>query len=197
MIIQPATDTLDYDVYELCRRIATLTRSIMNFWSDGGWAQNEAAALLDRSMLHWQTSLAESLSRWTDTKSDGDLILAWTNLGALVEGQLKLFLCVYYHDYENDVDGISRRGQRIAPDGSQLEELRQFFVKRVWDVGTNWNPYVELVQQRRNAVHAFQQRSIGNIGEWVDALRLHLSFVRDVGGGLPYPDEYFPGLRET
>ncbi len=197
MTIQPDTDTLGYDADELCRRIAILTRSIMDFWSGGGWAQGEAADLLNKSALDWQASLAESLMRWPNTTSEGDLILAWTNLGALVEGQLKLFLCVYYHDYANDLDGICRRGQRIKPDGSQLEELLQFFVRRIWDVGVNWSPYVKLVQQRRNAVHAFQRRDIGWHAEWVDALRLHLSFVRDVGGGLPYPDEYFSGLRET
>jgi hypothetical protein len=196
-MIQPDTDTLGYDADELCRRIASLTRCIMDFWSGGGWAQGEAATLLDRSMLHWQASLAESLSRWPNTNSDGDLILAWTNLGALVEGQMKLFLCVYYHDYAKDLEGMLRRGQRIDPDESQLEELRQFFVKRIWDVGVNWSEYVELIQQRRNAVHAFQRRDIGTIDEWTDALRLHLSFVRDVGGGLPYPDEQFSGLRET
>ena len=192
----PDPDTLDYDVTELCKRIATLTRSIMDFWEGGGWAPVDASALLDKSMLRWQASLADSLSHWVNASSEGDLILAWSNLGALVEGQLKLFLCVYYDDYRSDIDGIRRRGQRIDPDGSGLEELRQFFVKRIWDVGTDWNPYVELVQMRRNAVHAFQHREIGTFDEWTDALRLHLSFVRYVGGGLPYPDEQFSGLRE-
>ena len=192
----PDPDTLDYDVTELCKRIATLTRCIMDFWEGGGWAPVDASALLDKSMLRWQASLADGLSHWVNASSEGDLILAWTNLGALVEGQLKLFLCVYYDDYRSDIDGIRRRGQRIDPDVSGLEELRQFFVNRIWDVGTDWNPYVELVQMRRNAVHAFQHREIGTFDEWTDALRLHLSFVRDVGGGLPYPDEQFSGLRE-
>jgi hypothetical protein len=78
-----------------------------------------------------------------------------------------------------------------------LEPLRQFFVKRVWDIGTNWNPYIEMVQSRRNAIHAYSHRDIGTFKEWKDALRLHLSFVRDIGGNLPYPDKYFRGLRET
>lgn len=195
-MIQPDSDTLHFDTPELCHRIAALTRSIMDFWADGGWAQSEAANLLDRSMLHWQSSLAESLSHWLDSESDGDLILAWANLGALVEGQLKLFLCVYYHDYATDMDGIRRRGQRIEPDGSQLEELRQFFEKRIWNVGPDWTPFVQLVQQRRNAVHAFQHREVGSFAEWTDALRLHLSFVRDLGGSLPVPEECFKGYHE-
>ena len=55
-----------------------------------------------------QASLATSLSRWVGATSDGDLILAWANLGTLVEGQLKLFLCVYYEDYMKDADGITK-----------------------------------------------------------------------------------------
>ena len=189
-------DTLDMSSSELCARIATLTHSIMRFWEDGGWAQGETESLLSKSMLHWQSSLADSLDKWLSSRSDGDLILAWANLGALVEGQLKLFLSVYYSDYQVDVDGMRRRGERIDPDISQLEELRQFFVKRIWDVGTNWNSYVQLVQQRRNAIHAFRHRDIGTFQEWKETLRVHLSFVRDVGGGLPYPDENFRGLKE-
>ena len=69
-------------------------------------------------------------------------------------------------------------------------------MKNIWDKGTNWNPYVDRIQKRRNAVHAFKHCEIGTFEEWTDALRSHLSFVRAVGGGLPYPDEYFDGLRE-
>ena len=190
------SDTIKYSPEELCSRIAILTSCIMDFWSDGGWASQEATKLLDESMLRWQASLAKSLARWIDATSEGDLILAWANLGALVEGQLKLFLCVYYDDYKRDVEAIRKRGLLIDPDGCMLEGLRQFFVKRIWDVGTNWNPYVKMVQDRRNAIHAFQHRDIGTLQDWTEALRLHLPFVRDTAGSLPYPDEYFCGLRE-
>jgi hypothetical protein len=193
----PDADTLDYTREELCSRIAVLTGCIMDFWEDGGWAPLEAAQLLDKSMLRWQASLAKSLARWIDATSEGDLILAWANLGALVEGQLKLFLCVHYNDYRYDVAPIRKRGEKLAePDGCQLEDLRQFFRRRIWDTGRNWNPYVEMVQQRRNAIHAFKHKNIGTIHDWTEALRLHLSFLRETGRGLPYPDEYSNGLRE-
>ena len=197
--MKPDANTINYTPDELCRRIATLTGSIMDFWKHAsGWAPAEASGLLDKSMLEWQASLALSLARWLGATSSGDLILAWANLGALVEGQLKLFLCVYYHDYQSDIDAIRKQGKLADPDGCELEPLRQFFVKRIWDVGTNWNSYVQDVQRRRNAIHAFKHRDIGTFADWQEALRLHLSFVRDVSGGLPYPDagEYFNGLRE-
>ena len=196
--MKPDADTLNYTPEELCRRIATLTGSIMDFWKHAhGWAPMEASGLLNKSMLEWQTALAASLVRWVGATSSGDLILAWANLGALVEGQLKLFLCVYYNDYQSDVEAIKKKGKLADPDGCELEPLRAFFVKRIWTDNYNWNAYVLLVQQRRNAIHAFRPRTIGTIAEWQDALRLHLTFVRQVGGGLPYPDEYFSGLREV
>ncbi|UCD48862.1 MAG: hypothetical protein JSW27_15155 [Phycisphaerales bacterium] len=197
-MVTPDPDTFTYTAEELCSRIATLTHSIMDFWnSSGGWAPAEAYELLNRSMLEWQKSLSSSLRRWIRAVSPGDLILAWANLGALVEGQLKLFLSVRYLDYKSDASPIQRRGKQLDPDVCAPEELRQFFVKRIWNVGTNWNPYVEMVQQRRNAIHAYQPQDIGTFPEWQDALRLQLSFVRDVGGGLPYPDSHFCGLREV
>jgi hypothetical protein len=196
MEMTPDTDTLEYTGEELCSRIAILTGCIMDFWEDGGWASQDAARLLDKSMLRWQVSLARSLARWIGATSEGDLILAWANLGAIVEGQLKLFLCVYYDDYRSDVDVISKGRELADPDGCRLEALRQFFVKHIWNTRRNWNPYVEMVQQRRNAIHAFQKKDIGTFNEWASALRLHLSFLRDTGGGLPYPDEQFSGLRE-
>lgn len=148
-------------------------------------------------MLDWQASLSTSLHRWTTASSMGDLILAWANLGALVEGQLKLFLSVYYRDYSNDVEAIrNRRQELVDPDSLSLEPLRQFFVRRIWTRGTDWNPYVERIQQRRNAIHAFRSREIGTFEDWRSELPRHLSLVRDINSRLPYPDDiYMPRER--
>ncbi len=196
--MNPNPDTQHISCEILCGRIQKLTTGMMEFWKSAhGWAPIDAAGLLNKSMLEWQASLSASLSRWAFSSSDGDLILAWANLGALVEGQLKLFLSVWYNDYAGDSEVIKNRiGDVCDPDGCSLEPLRQFFIKRIWTVGENWNSYVEHVQQRRNAIHAFKARDIGTFDEWRKYLRLHLHFVRDINGRLPYPDEvYVP--RET
>jgi len=189
----PDTDTISLSAEELCTRIETLTTSMMDFWKSAhGWAPIEAAGLLNRSMLEWQASLSTSLRHWVSASSDGDLILAWANLGALVEGQLKLFLSVYYNDYSADADAIrDRRGRFTDPDGSTLEPIRQFFVRRIWDVGPDWNPYVARIQQRRNAIHAFRERDIGTFEDWRNELPVHLSFVRDINSRVPYPDTIY------
>jgi len=162
---------------------------MMDFWKSAhGWAPVEAAGLLSKSMLEWQASLSTSLRRWVSAASDGDLILAWANLGALVEGQLMLFLSVYYNDYSVDADAIRKEGRLTDPDSSTLEPLRQFFVKRIWTVGSDWNSYIIRIQKRRNAIHAFRTRDIGTFEDWRNELPIHLSFVRDINSRIPYPD---------
>ena len=140
-------DIEDLAIDEVCDRVSQLTADMMTFWkSASGWAPAEAADLLSRSMLEWQVSLASSLSRWANATSDGDLILAWTNLGALIEGQLRLFLSVYYEDYKTDAQPMVMRGNVQQPDEASLELLRQFFVRSVWIAGSDWNTYVQFVQ---------------------------------------------------
>lgn len=185
----PDPDTATMSPEELCHRIFWLTREVMTFWSDGGWAIAETAALLQRSSLPRQVSVAASLKQWVQARSDGDLVLAWANLGALVEGQLKLGLCVYYQDYKCAADAIRKKsGALIDPDEGMLEALRQFFAKNWWLDSDNWNEYVTLVMQRRNAIHAFDARTIGTFSEWKAQLPSHLSFMRAINGRLPYPD---------
>jgi hypothetical protein len=188
-------DKSSLTIYEVCDRIEKLTTSMMNFWKTAhGWAPVDAAGLLNQSMLEWQSSLAASLCKWLDSNTDGDLILAWANLGALVEGQLKLFLSVYYNTYLIDAHAIKdRKGKIKCPDESSLEYLRQFFKKRIWTIENNWNSYIEHIQERRNAIHAFKTRNIGTFCEWKEDVRTHLAFIRYMNSRLPYPDmEYEP-----
>ena len=110
------------------------------------------------------------------------------HLGALVEGSLKLFLSVWYDSYKDDVNAIKNELQ--DPDGLTLDPLRQFFKKRIWVnvASDNWNPWIERIQQRRNAIHAFKDRDIGTHGELLADIRHYLRFLRRISGQLPYPD---------
>ncbi|UST92750.1 hypothetical protein [Pseudomonas siliginis] len=178
-------------------RIATLIHNMMEFWkSPHGWAPFEAAELLNKSMLEWQSSLARSLSKWTGPLSDGELILAWANIGALVEGQLKLFLSAYYNDYVADAESIKRNGIVQDPDGVSLEPLRVFFSKRIWSPEQTWDAWILQIQQRRNAIHAFKAKDIGTSDELHAALRTLLLFIRDMNSMLPYPEMYEPSEYE-
>jgi hypothetical protein len=187
----------DIPIEEVVARIVALNAGLSKFWSSAeGWAPIEAAHLLSKSRLDWQVSLSLCLRIWVDEPSQeeasGRLILAWANLGSLVEGTMKLFLSAYYDTYKDDKEyAIVRQGKLREPDGLSLELLRQYFKRKIW--GEVWDTWVRTVQERRNAIHAYQDRDIGTRKEFMGHVRTYLVFLRYINLRLPYPDdEYMP-----
>jgi hypothetical protein len=194
MIQQKENVSLD----EVIKNIVTLNDEIRRFWSKAeGWAPNNAADLLSISKLDWQVSLSKCLNIWlnkNDNDDDsGSLILAWANLGSLVEGTLKLVLCVYYDDYRNDTEAIfdidkKKNEKKLKePDILELEKLRQFFVKKQL-VDKTWNNWILQIQQYRNAIHAYKNRDIGTWKEFYQDVRKYFEFLQLMNSLLPYPE---------
>lgn len=178
---------------EVVDRIISLNDKLREFWTKAkGWAPIEAAKLLSKSRLDWQVSLSKCLKIWLKkplpNDKNGCLILAWANLGSLLEGTMKLFLSVWYKDYKVDVNAIRKKGKLIDPDGLQLEPLRQFFNKRIWRKGDeDWNAWIQHIQYKRNAIHAYKSRNIGNFNEFLNDIRKYLKFVEYINSRLPSP----------
>jgi len=192
-------DISSIDIDKVIEHIASLNRGLKEFWSSAkGWAPIEAAQLLTTSRLDWQVSLSHSLRLWfspsPDNEKDALLILAWTNLGSLVEGTLKLFLSVWYESYKTSAASLTRRnGKRIDPDELQLEQLRVFFKKEVWTNDDSWDAWILIIQKRRNAIHAYKDRELGTLKEFEDMVRTYFLFLSNINERLPYPDEdYMP-----
>ncbi len=168
--------------------------ALRQFWTKAdGWAPIEAAQLLSKSRLDWQVSLSICLKIWVSEPlpddENGRLILAWANLGSLVEGTMKLLLSVFYKAYRDDVEAIKKKGKLMDPDDLQLESMRQFFRKRIW--GEEWDVWIQHIQQRRNAIHSYKNRDIGTFTEFCDDIRKYLEFIRHINSRLPYPDDIF------
>jgi hypothetical protein len=186
-------------ITEVVIRIVNLNRSIGNFWSRShGWAPDRVAELLGKSRLDWQVSLSETLYLWANNDvgelSSGKLILAWANLGSLLEGTLKTFLAVYYEDYLADEPALKKSNafdhkkmKPHEPDTLALESLKQFFSQKKILTESD-QTLIELVQLRRNAIHAFQDRPIGDRIEFNSAVCSYLELVRGINRSIPYPD---------
>ena len=197
---KPAEIALSLSV--VVSRIIKLNAGLQKFWSNShGWAPIEAAGFLSKFRLDWQVDLSETLSLWIreppKTLTAGELILAWTNLGNLVEGTLKTFLSVWYKDYAGDIDNLKlakvydkKKDKILEPDGLTLEPLRKYLeLKKL--VSAPSIALVELVQRRRNAFHASKDSNIGTTEEFQGALRSYLDMLRDVNNRLPYPDDSY------
>jgi len=208
-IMNPA-DMRKYSVEETVNRIIHLTEEMASFWTNSKtWAPIEAANLLTKSRLDWQASLSKQLKLFLNKSNNesGLLILAWTTLGSLTEGILKLFLSVYYKVYQVQnltrefKQVIDRKGNIIDPDGLILDKLRLFFAKRVFPANAkevwlikgevDWLNWILKIQNRRNAIHAFKSRDIGDIEDFHSELQNFLIFLRKINNGLPYPDDIY------
>jgi hypothetical protein len=188
----PQSETLPIET--VIERIVSLNQGLCRFWSQvEGWAPIEAAQLLSKSRLDRQVSLSHCLKVWLQSPSDeaesGHIIMGWANLGSLVEGSLKLFLSVWYEAYKQDVVAIKKKGKLQNPDGLQLEHLRNFFKTKIWD--SEIDGWVQHIQQRRNVIHAYQDKEIGSHEELHKYIRKYLDILRYINFRLPYPDEMY------
>ena len=77
-------------------QIRSKTKATIQSWSETcGLAPEGVTDKFDAAMLNWMNDLTDSLDIWIAKSldmTDGELILAWTNLGALVECWLRFFL---------------------------------------------------------------------------------------------------------
>lgn len=197
-MLDPHADIWDMPIGEVVSRIATLNDGIRDFWSAAhGWAPADAAELLARARLDRQASLSSCLSFWIEEpdlaeRRDGALVLGWANLGALVEGTMKWFLCVYREDYPEDETAFRRRGKLLEPDALKFDQLRRFFTDHVWvdSERDRWDRWLASIRDRRNSIHSYQDRDIGDLAALHQGIREYLSFLRDLHGRTPgYPDE--------
>lgn len=172
--------------------IIEVNRKIGDFWPNShGWAPKAAAELLAKSRLDWQVSLSHCLGLWREDPAeedhDGCLILAWVNLGILVEGTMKFFLSVYERDYAEAPVTRGRRQESCAIDELKFEELKQFYVKNIWTNSQKkeWALWLGRIQQRRNAVHAYEDRDIGTFDEFFAEVATYLDFLMELEGQVP------------
>jgi hypothetical protein len=184
--------------------IVQITERVVANWDDGGCAPDDAAKLLRESRLDRILSLSFTLNLWTSgttarAQRDGMLILAWANLGSLVEGWLKLFLCIYLSDYQHSVsskraESIFKRlweeskAQAKDADGLTLESLREFCRAEIWATSSdtkNWDSWCRHIQERRNAIHAFKDRELGSFEEFQSDIRIFREFLDEITFRLP------------
>ncbi len=163
---------------------------VIRFWGTGakGWAPKEAVEILSRSRLDRQSSLVSCLSKWIEPPSgleEGPLILAWANLGSVVEGVLKFFLSVWAEAYAKHP--VTKRGDVRDLDELSLEELRHFFKAKVWLESSNhWDEWIATVQQKRNAIHAYKHRDLGTHDDFLSAVVKYGQFVAAIDERIPW-----------
>lgn len=187
-----AVDRLDENIEEIVR----LNRKIADFWSVAhGWAPQSAAELLSSAALDWQVDLSKSLRIWAELSlaepncGDAPLILAWANLGSLTEGTLIWFLSVYDRDFRNEQSKRTGKRKLRAQDKLRFEDLQTFFEEEVWQEFPSYQRAVETIRLRRNAIHSFSRRELGDWEAWCESVADYLDILFFLDELVPYPEE--------
>lgn len=176
--------------YEKLKRT---TFRIEKLWKQArGIAPDSVADKMDEAMLHWITQLTYALEIWIQKGcylTDGELILARTNIGALTECWLKFFYCVYYEDYLKNPH--MKNNTVVQPNKMRSEDLKNHGIGILWkdnkDVQYLW---VEKVQHQRNSIHAFNYRDIGTPTGFLDDVDKLCEFVDSIEVRLPPIEDY-------
>lgn len=168
-------------------QIIDQNKIIRSFWQKraGGWAPRKAATMLENSRLDRLVSLSHNLRLWdqpcSDAEDEGRLILAWANLGILVEGTMTWFLCVWEDAYARN-PMQSRKGYDLDVNRLSFEEMTRFYRQHVWVDGERdrWDEWLTRVRERRNAVLAFNHRELGTWEEFRQAVVRYQEFVEEL-----------------
>lgn len=149
---------------------------------------------MNKAKLDWLVELTQTLAIWInkDKKlTDGELILAWTNLGAIVECWLKFFFCVFYEDYKRSAFAINYKGKFIEPNSSNFDSLIANNIGILWDNEEDCeHQWVKEVQHNRNAIHAFNPREIGDEASFLEGILKLEVFVDHVTAHFPPIEDY-------
>ena len=183
------------DLNEAISQIIASNERIQQFWMNeaSGWSPRDAAELLENSRMDRLVSLSHSLRLWTqpcvDEDREGRLILAWANLGILVEGTMTWFLCVYENNYSQS-PLKTKQGVDLRPNRLRFEELCRYYKEHVWTdrQAGEWDDWLNAVRNRRNAVHAFNHRDIGTWEDWSESVNRYRELIDELDGRVPYPE---------
>lgn len=182
---------------DACDLIIDISTKWAAFWPKShGWAPSIAADLMKQELMDRQLAMARALKNWPkrllEKDGQGDLVLAWTNLGSVIEGALKVYMCVFYADWLNDADAPVKHGSKKTPDGGKLgamfEEIIQFVAKK--DLFSEQEvEFIRFVQRQRNLIHPLKMGTVADREEFEEAVIHAAAFHNDIE--LRLPDPYF------
>ena len=66
--------------------------------------------------------------------------------------------------------------------------MTRFYRQRIWVDGDEWDRWVTMVRERRNAVHAFNRRELGTWAEFRQAVTRYHELIAELDSRVPYPE---------
>lgn len=146
--------------------------------------------MMTADLMARQASIAKSLRRWPNRlrncSDEGELALAWVNLGTIAEGALKVYYGVFYTHWMDDDHVPQKNGKTLLPSDTFFDKMIIFSEKRaLFDADTI--AFLRRLRDQRNLIHPLKKGEIKGFDEFLDSLRITASFLENIENRLPYP----------
>jgi len=174
------------------QKIIRITKSLNDFWLNcKGWTPDSAFALIQEARLDRQLSFARTLPDYQECFSEeikeAKIILGYATLRSMSESSIKLFFSAYIEDYLKDSEALfNHKTQKIIqPKKIKFDNLISLYIKKG---DPSFNAYLQRVQSRGNAIHHFNDCTIGTQSELIEDIILYKDFLLAINEQLQYPD---------
>lgn len=181
--------------------IITINEYICDFWGNyegdelDRTAYKMAICHLDR-IVGFSKLLSKELERVNSSEcSDTELILAWATLGALVEGTLHWFLCVYNDAFQPDA--AFEWGEPKEPERLILNDLIDMYKHMYCNIENKNHKhkaigYLNFVKMQSNKIHFYDEvhPAIGSADIWQEAVFCYRLFLLILNKQVAYPEEH-------
>lgn len=179
----------------IIEKVESVTKEHLVAWKNArGYAPVDVANKIDKIMIDWIISLTEYLKIWDKNIGNltiGEIILARTNLGTLVECWLKFFLVIHLDNYKSQPI-IDKKEKVIKPEKLSFEQLRIYYKENIFvHSDIKYNDWIESIQHKRNGIHAFNYKDLGTNKELHSDFFVYLEFIEHLIDSMPdNPNEF-------
>lgn len=147
----------------------------------------ESLELLQKICINRVKEFTYALQIWIEKvnqMTDGELILAKVNLGALVEGWLALFYIFYYKDYVKK-PMITKKGKTIKLEKLTFSGLKEFSIGKLYKKNNCIYKWIYKIQHQRNNIHLMVNSDAGTNQRFLEDLKYFEKFLELVESHLP------------
>ncbi|ANR69364.1 hypothetical protein [Staphylococcus equorum] len=179
---------MESETKKILSKIHHLTIYELDIWKDRNFEfpiPIDIRNLLDKIAFDRIKSLTECLVYWEDAKnlSVGELILARANLGSLTESWLQFFLIIHIKDYNKNPIKDSK-DKVVKVKNISFNDLKEY-IKNI-DGLDKYYEWIGSVQSKRNAIHSFTFKKLGDNQDFINDLVEYQKFLKELSNRLPF-----------
>ena len=104
---------------------------------------------------------------------------------------MKVFYSAYLLDYKADTDQRIinfKKKEHYKVEVLMFERLKQYSIGKIFKENDNMHNWINKIQARRNIIHAFKDKELGEAEDFIKDIDVFCEFVLSVNGKIPHSD---------